>query len=284
MKTVAIATKPRRPEVGPVVRGLLDWLGERGYGASIDEETAHLLGRQDGLPRGRFAEGADLVVVLGGDGTLLSVARSIGASEVPVLGVNLGGLGFLTEITLDELYPMLAAVLAGKVEPTRRVMLSCQVERDGRAVAAHLALNDAVINKGAKSRMIELETSINGEYVTTFRADGLILSTPTGSTAYSLAAGGPIVYPTLGALVLTPICPHTLTNRPVVVPDDVSIQIVQATPDEDVSLTVDGQVGVQLQHRDTIVVRRAPHPLALIASPKRNYFEVLRTKLKWGER
>ena len=285
MKTVAIASKPHHPEAAAVVQGVLGWLRARGYGVIIDEETAGLLGgRPQGVPRVALAEGADLVVVLGGDGTLLSVARAVGGREVPVLGVNLGGLGFLTEITLDELYPMLGAVLAGEVEPTRRVMLHCRAERGGLAVADHAALNDAVINKGTRSRMIELETTINGEYVTTFRADGLILSTPTGSTAYSLAAGGPIVFPTLGALVLTPICPHTLTNRPVVVPDDVTIQVVQASPGEEVSLTLDGQISFPLQHRDVVVIRRAPRPLALITSPKRNYFEVLRTKLKWGQR
>ncbi len=224
------------------------------------------------------------MVVLGGDGTLLSVARTAGPHEVPVLGVNLGGLGFLTEIPLDELYPVLGAVLAGEVRPTRRVMLTCRVERGGRTVADYVALNDAVINKGAMARIIDLEMSINGEYVTTYRADGLIVSTPTGSTAYCLSAGGPILYPTLGALVLTPICPHTLTNRPLVVPDDVGIEIVQGSASEEVSLTMDGQIGFLLQHRDVILIRRSPKMLPLFTSPKRNYFEVLRTKLKWGER
>ncbi len=284
MKTVGIATKPRRPEAAEVVRGLMAWLQARGCRALIDEETAGLLGRGDGLPRPQLTEQADLMVVLGGDGTLLSVARTAGPREVPVLGVNLGGLGFLAEIPLDELYPILGAVLDGEVRPTRRLMLTCGVERGGCSVAEYVVLNDAVINKGAMSRIIDLETSINGEYVTTYRADGLIVSTPTGSTAYCLAAGGPILYPTLGALVLTPICPHTLTNRPLVVPDDVAIEIVQGSASEEVSLTLDGQIGSQLQHRDAVVVRRAPHPLPLITSPKRNYFEVLRTKLKWGER
>ena len=284
MRTVGIATKPRRPEAAEVVRGLLAWLQARGCRALIDEETAALLSRADGLPRAGLTEQADLMVVLGGDGTLLSVARTAGPRQVPVLGVNLGGLGFLAEIPLDELYPVLGAVLDGEVRPTRRLMLTCGVERGGRRVAEYVALNDAVINKGAMSRIIDLETSINGEYVTTYRADGLIVSTPTGSTAYCLAAGGPILYPTLGALVLTPICPHTLTNRPLVVPDDVTIEIVQGSASEEVSLTLDGQIGFQLQHRDAVVVRRAPHMLPLVASPKRNYFEVLRTKLKWGER
>ncbi len=284
MKTVGIATKPRRPEAAEVVRSLLAWLQARGCRALIDEETAGLLGRGDGLPRPHLVEQADLMVVLGGDGTLLSVARTAGPREVPVLGVNLGGLGFLTEIPLDELYPILGGVLDGEVRPIRRLMLTCGVERGARRVAEYVALNDAVINKGAMSRIIDLETSINGEYVTTYRADGLIVSTPTGSTAYCLAAGGPILYPTLGALVLTPICPHTLTNRPLVVPDDVTIEIVQGSASEEVSLTLDGQIGFHLQHRDAVVVRRAPKMLSLIASPKRNYFEVLRTKLKWGER
>lgn len=284
MRAVGIATKPRRPEAAEVVRALLAWLEERGCGALIDHETAALLGRKDGLPRERLTAQADLVVVLGGDGTLLSVARTAALREVPLLGVNLGGLGFLTEVPMDELFPVLAAVLDGEVKPTRRLMLACQVSRGGATVADYVALNDAVINKGAMSRIIDLETFIDGEYVTTYRADGLIVSTPTGSTAYCLAAGGPILYPTLGALVLTPICPHTLTNRPVVVPDTVRIEIVQGSASEEVSLTLDGQIGFHLQHRDVIAIQRAPRMLPLVASPKRNYFEVLRAKLKWGER
>ncbi len=284
MRAVGIATKPRRPEAAEVIRRLLVWLEQQGRRAVIDEETAQLLGRGDGVPRARLTEQVELVVVLGGDGTLLSVARTAGPREVPVLGVNLGGLGFLTEIPLDELYPVLGAVLAGEVRPTRRVMLTCRVERGGHTVADYVALNDAVINKGAMARIIDLEMSINGEYVTTYRADGLIVSTPTGSTAYCLSAGGPILYPTLGALVLTPICPHTLTNRPLVVPDDVGIEIVQGSASEEVSLTMDGQIGFQLQHRDVILIQRSPKMLPLFTSPKRNYFEVLRTKLKWGER
>jgi len=284
MRTVGIATKPRRPEAAEVLRTLLAWLDGRGCRAVLDDETARLLDRGDGLPRDQVTAQADLMVVLGGDGTLLSVARTAAAREVPVMGVNLGGLGFLTEIPLDELFPVLGAVLDGEVRPTRRLMLGCQVTREGRTVADYVALNDAVINKGAMSRIIDLETSIDGEYVTTYRADGLIVSTPTGSTAYCLAAGGPILYPTLGALVLTPICPHTLTNRPLVVPDDVRIEIMQGSASEEVSLTMDGQIGFQLQHRDVIAIQRAPTLLPLIASPKRNYFEVLRTKLKWGER
>lgn len=283
MRTVGIATKPR-PEAVDILGNLVAWLEGRGCRVLLDEEAADLLGQPDGVPRARLTEQTDLMVVLGGDGTLLSVARTAGPREVPVLGVNLGGLGFLTEITLDELYPVLGAVLSGDMRPTRRVMLMCRVHRGGRMVADYVALNDAVINKGAMARIIDLETSINGEYVTTYRADGLILSTPTGSTAYCLAAGGPILYPTLGALVLTPICPHTLTNRPLVVPDDVTIEIVQGSASEEVSLTLDGQIGFHLQHRDAVVVQRAPRMLPLIASPKRNYFEVLRTKLKWGGR
>jgi len=284
MKTVGIATKPRRPEAADVLRKLLSWLEGRGCRAVIDEETARLLGRADGVPRDRAAAQADIMIVLGGDGTLLSVARTAALREVPVLGVNLGGLGFLTEIPLDELFAVLGAVLDGELRPTRRLMLACRVTRTGSTVAEYVALNDAVINKGAMSRIIDLETSIDGEYVTTYRADGLIVSTPTGSTAYCLAAGGPILYPTLAALVLTPICPHTLTNRPLVVPDDVRIEIVQGSASEEVSLTLDGQIGFQLQHRDVIAIERAPNILPLIASPKRTYFEVPRTKLKWGER
>jgi NAD+ kinase len=226
----------------------------------------------------------DLLLVLGGDGTLLSVARLIGARDVPILGVNLGGLGFLTEVTLEELYPILDAVLQGIYEVTHRILLTATVHRQGERIAEYVALNDAVINKGVLARMIELETYIDGQYVTTFRADGLILSTPTGSTAYCLAAGGPIVYPTLRALVLTPICPHTLTLRPLVIPDAAKVEIVQGVTNENAYLTLDGQVGFTLRHRDVIRVVRSDHTITLLKAPGKDYFKILRTKLKWGER
>jgi len=285
MQRIGIAAKPKKPEAEAILRTLVAWLRDHGREVLLDQEAAGICPEVGpGLPRSLVAATADLVIVLGGDGTLLSVARLIGSREVPILGVNLGGLGFLTEVTLDELFPTLEAVLRDQYSLSRRLTLTVRVLRGGELVAGFEALNDAVINKTALSRIVDLETHVNGEYVATFRADGLILSTPTGSTAYCLAAGGPIIYPTLPALVIIPICPHTLTNRPLVVPDSAVVEIIQGSEGEDVHLTVDGQVGVDLRYRDVVAVQRSTRSIALVKSPKLNYFDLLRTKLKWGER
>lgn len=285
MQRIGVVTKPSKPEAEPVLRNLIAWLRERGREVVLDREAAAIVpGAGPGLPRDEVVAWADLVVVLGGDGTILSVARLIGSREVPILGVNLGGLGFLTEITLDELFPTLEAVLRNEFDVSRRLTLTARVLRAGEPIASYEALNDAVITKTALSRIVDLETHVNGEYVATFRADGLIVSTPTGSTAYCLAAGGPIIYPSLPAVVIIPICPHTLTNRPLVLPDSAVVEIIQGSAGEDVHLTVDGQVGVGLRHRDVVALKRSGRTIALIKSPKLNYFELLRTKLKWGER
>jgi len=284
VKRVGIIAKPHKPEARTVLQDLLPWLEARGVEPILDIDTAGLAGRPGGQPKADVPGLADLLLVLGGDGTLLSVARLVGARDVPILGVNLGGLGFLTEVTLEELYQALDMVLQGTYEVTQRILLSATVHRQGERIAEYVALNDAVINKGALARMIELETHIDGQYVTTFRADGLILSTPTGSTAYSLAAGGPIVYPTLRALVMTPICPHTLNFRPIVIPDSAKVEIVQGSANENAYLTLDGQVGFTLRHRDVIKVVRSEHTITLLKAPGKNYFQILRAKLKWGER
>jgi NAD+ kinase len=285
VRRIGIVAKPNKPEAEPVLRNLITWLRDRGCEVVPDQEAATICPEAGpGLPRAEVVARADLLVVLGGDGTILSVARLIGSREVPILGVNLGGLGFLTEITLDELFPTLEAVLRDQFAVSRRLTLSARVLRDGDVIASYEALNDAVLTKTALSRIVDLETHVNGEYVATFRADGLIVSTPTGSTAYCLSAGGPIIYPSLPALVIIPICPHTLTNRPLVVPDSALVEILQGSAGEDVHLTVDGQVGVPLRHRDVVALQRSDRSISLIKSPKLNYFELLRTKLKWGER
>lgn len=285
VQRIGIVAKPSKPEAEPVLRDLVAWLRERGREVMLDREAAAIFpGAGPGLSRAEVVAWADLVVGLGGDGTILSVARLVGSREVPILGVNLGGLGFLSEVTLDELFPTLEAVLRNEFGVSRRLTLTARVLRGGEPIASYEALNDAVITKTALSRIVDLEAHVNGEYVATFRADGLIVSTPTGSTAYCLAAGGPIIYPTLPALVIIPICPHTLTNRPLVVPDSSMVEIVQGSTGEDVHLTVDGQVGVGLQRRDVVALKRSDRTIALIKSPKLNYFELLRTKLKWGER
>lgn len=285
MRRVGIVAKPNKPEAEAVLRNLVPWLRERGREVALDQAAAAICpGAEVGLPRAEVVDWSDFVIVLGGDGTILSVARLIGSREVPILGVNLGGLGFLTEITIDEVIPTLETVLRNEFAVSRRLTLTASVLRGGASIASFEALNDAVITKTALSRIVDLETHVNGEYVATFRADGLIISTPTGSTAYCLAAGGPIIYPTLPAVVIIPICPHTLTNRPLVIPDSAMIEIILGSAGEDVHLTVDGQVGVGLRYRDVVSLQRSGRTVALIKSPKLNYFELLRAKLKWGGR
>ncbi|HTU02045.1 MAG TPA: NAD(+)/NADH kinase [Candidatus Sulfotelmatobacter sp.] len=285
VQRIGIAVKPNKPEVAHVLRQLAAWARERRLDLLPDEQAGALcpeLGPR--LPRAEVAEKAEVILVLGGDGTLLSIARLVAPRAVPILGVNLGGLGFLTEVTLEELFPTLEAVLNDRFGVSRRQMLQVEVLRGEQVVGRYEALNDAVIMKSAPSRIVDLETSVNGEYVATFRADGLLVSTPTGSTAYCLSAGGPIIYPTLPALVLIPICPHTLTNRPLVLPDGVQVRIRHALAGEDVHLTVDGQVDLPLMVGDIISLERSANTILLIKSPRLNYFEVLRTKLRWGER
>jgi len=284
-RRVGIVIKPHWPEAREVLRQLIPWLKGKDCEVVLDIETATLAGaEQTGLAKADVPRAADLVVVLGGDGTLLSVARLVESGEVPILGVNLGGLGFLTEITLDELYPVLGAVLSGNYRASRRMLLQVTVRRGEAPIAEDIVLNDAVMTKTALARIIELEVFVEQEYVTTYRADGLIISTPTGSTAYGLSAGGPILFPTMHALILVPICPHTLTNRPLVLPEEVGVQVVLNSENEDVYLTLDGQVGFPLQYQDQVEIRRADREITLIVSPKKNFYEILRSKLKWGER
>lgn len=284
MENVGIIGKRNNREAVSVVKDLVHWLRDRKIGVFVEDEMAPAIGGVLSWPEGKILAPLDLLVVLGGDGTLLSVIRRVGENEVPILGVNLGGLGFLTEITRDELFPVLENVLNGEFRTHDRVALRASVVRRGEQVATFRVLNDAVINKGALARIIDLKTTINGEYVTTFKADGLILSTPTGSTAYSLSAGGPIVYPSLNTMLMTPICPHTLTNRPIIIPDDVMVRTTLESESEEVLLTLDGQVGFPMERGDTVEVKKAPGRVLLIKSPYKGYFEVLRTKLGWGER
>jgi NAD+ kinase len=224
------------------------------------------------------------MIVLGGDGTLLSAARAVGGRDIPLFAVNLGGLGFLTSISVDELYPELERALRNEHRIARRRMLSCEVHRDGEVVTSYDALNDVVITKGQIARMIDLVCNVDAHFVCRYKADGLIISTPTGSTAYSLSAGGPIVFPSVAALCITPICPHTLTNRPVLVSDSSVIQILNLATDEDAYLTIDGQVGEPLHDQDRVICRSSQKAVALIRPPRMLFFDVLRQKLKWGER
>jgi NAD+ kinase len=287
---VGIVAKSHLREATTHLVDIAEWLRARGVQAVFETETAQLMpASADRAVAGKsaLASGVDMVLVLGGDGTLLSMADCIGeaSSGIPILGVNFGSLGFLTEITLPELYPSLEAALDGRAHVENRMMLRSTTERDGRTLARLIALNDAVITKTARSRMIDLSVSVGDEFVTRVKADGLIIATPTGSTAYNLAAGGPIVHPNVDALILTPIAPHTLTNRPVVIPATSAVRVQPNMEERDeVFVTFDGQAGFQLQAGDEITVRRAETPLRLIRPSTRSYFEVLRTKLKWGGR
>lgn len=285
MKQVAIFAKVHDPRCQGVANELIAWLEQQGCQPLVEPHLAHHIGSDCGLPEQEILDRASLVVVLGGDGTLISVARLFSDRNVPIVGVNLGSLGFLTEITVEELYPVLGQCLESTPKVTERMMLDVSVTRQGEEIARCFVLNDAVINKGAIARIIDLEVRVNDLLLTTFKADGLIISTPTGSTGYSLSAGGPIVQPLMKCMLITPICPHTLTNRPIVISYQSVVSIVvKSSFDEMVYLTLDGQVGVDLQEGDRIEVRRAENTTTLVTSPDRDYFAVLRTKLKWGER
>jgi NAD+ kinase len=267
-----------------------DWLSARGIHPVYEQATAALMPPSDArvsVDKPTLARDVDMVIVLGGDGTLIGMADCIGetGSSIPILGVNFGGLGFLTEVTLAELYRSLESAVSGRAFLEERMMLRATTSSGGDIVGRSLALNDAVVTKTARSRMIDLSVYVGDEFVTRVRADGLIISTPTGSTAYNLSVGGPIVHPTVDALVLTPIAPHTLTNRPIVIPASASVRVQPHMEErEEAVFTLDGQSTFPVRRGDQIVVCRASRPLRLIRPGTRSYFEVLRTKLKWGER
>lgn len=284
MKRIGLYAKRSNPVAIEVAREVTAWLQGRGVEVFLDERLATDMGDYQGYPAGSIPAMVHLIVVLGGDGTLISVARKVGDLRTPILGVNLGSLGFLTEITLAEFYPVMEKVIAGEFEVTNRLMLEAVVRREGREVGRYRVLNDVVINKGAIARIIDMEVTVDNDYLTTFKADGLIISTPTGSTAYNLAAGGPIIYPGLHCLVITPICPHMLTNRPIIVSDESIIRVEVKFQDEDVVFTADGQVGMPLHGGDVVEIRKSRSSTLLIKSPSRDFFEVLRTKLHWGAR
>jgi NAD+ kinase len=283
-QSIGILSRPRRAQLSVVVPPLLKWLNERGVAAVYDEETAAVLADSSkGKPRPVVADSSQLLLVLGGDGTMLAAAHLAAPRGIPILPINMGSLGFLTSFTIDELYPALEETLAGNFSVSRRVMLRAELERGGSVIEKQCALNDAVIHKGALVRMIQLELRVNSDFVCRYRADGLIVSSPTGSTAYSLSAGGPIVHPAVESFVITPICPHMLSDRPLVIPDSSCIEVKLNGDAESVYLTLDGQRGISVQPTDILRVRRADDQLKLIQPPKKPYFDILRSKLKWGE-
>jgi NAD+ kinase len=285
IKRIGITSKPKKAEIREIVPALMQWLRERDIEVFIDRETAATLEASErSWTRNEIPTHADLIVVLGGDGTLLATARALNRRPVPILAVNLGGLGFLTVVTKEELYPALETVLAGNYKSDRRVQIDAEVVRSDEVISTFLALNDVVLNKGAIARILDFDVWVNGKFVSTYKSDGLIVCTPTGSTAYSLAAGGPITVPSVEAFVITPICAHTLSNRPIVLPDSASVEVAVKSHRESVYLTVDGQVGVAVRSDDIVRVRKACSSVELVEPVHKNYFEILRQKLKWGER
>ena len=280
---VGIISKPKMAHAAEIVCGLIRWLDERQIAYRCDHQTAEYAGIDEYFSREETPDDTDLVIVLGGDGTLLSAARVVAGRDIPLFAVNLGHLGFLTAIRVEDLYAELDRALLGEHRIGCRRMVDCEVRRDGKTVGSYSALNDVVITKTDLARMIDLDTHVDNHFVAAYKADGLIIATPTGSTAYSLSAGGPVIFPSVSAFCITPICPHMLTNRPVIVPDTSVIQIL-VHGEYGTYLTIDGQVGEPLSKGDLVVCRSSPKTIQLIRPPKMLFFDVLREKLKWGER
>lgn len=281
LKSVAIIVKPDNAEAWRTATELSEWLAGRGIDV-IGKRVSDTAAGETDTDNVRELTAADLIVVLGGDGTMISTARLIGDADVLVLGINYGSLGYLTDFRIEEMFPALEEIFAGKYTIDSRVMLTAEHWRKDVMRDKGRVLNDVVINKAALARIIEIEVKLNGLFVNSFRADGLIVSTPTGSTAYNLSAGGPIIYPSMNAVVLTPICPFTLTNRPIVVPDSAAIELTLKDENEGVVLTLDGQIGFPMRSGDRVLIRKSRTTLNLLQPPTRNYFDVLRNKLKWG--
>lgn len=283
-KTAAVISRPDRPGVAQILPGLFGWLGEHDYKVIVDTETAGYISGQEVVPRTDMAAHAlDLVIVLGGDGTLLSAARATAVVDAPLLGVNLGSLGFLTEVPMQSLYPMLEAIAQGRAATEHRALMQVQLLRGDSVRGGYLVFNDAVVNKTTVARLNTYDLYIDKVFVSSYRADGMIVATPTGSTAYSLSAGGPVLMPTVNALVITPVAPHSLTHRPLIVPDSVEIEIVLHSEQELAYLSLDGQPGLDLCDGDRVRCRRSEHQVKLFRTGA-DFFQVLRTKLKWGER
>ncbi len=282
IKCVGIVVKPNHKEAWETACKLSDWLAKRGIDLIGKPHAETEICDIQAVEAEEFKDDVDLIVVLGGDGTMISTARLTGMREVLVLGINYGSLGYLTEFRIEEMFPALEEILEGNYEIDRRVMLDVEHLRGSEKLATGRVLNDVVINKAVLARIIEIDVNLDNLFVNSFRADGLIVATPTGSTAYNLSAGGPIIYPSMNAMVLTPICPFTLTNRPIVVPDTAEINLRLKNESDGVVLTLDGQIGYAVQTDDCISIRKSATTFNLVQPPNRNYFDVLRNKLKWG--
>ena len=283
MKRIGIIVKSGVKEALAGAGKLSTWLSKRGIEPVMEKSVARALGRRKGYERGKIPHLIDLMVVLGGDGTMLSAARLVKGRKVPILGVNIGGLGFLTAVSMNELMTVMPKILSGEFYVEERTTLQASVFRKNSRMGEHTVLNDAVITKGALARIIQIRVEVNNEFLETFRADGLILATPTGSTAYSLSAGGPIVTPSLGCIIITPICPHTLTIRPLVIPEASIVKVTVIKKDGDVYLTLDGQKGHPLEVGDYMVVRQGKDTVRLVRTLERSYYRLLREKLAWGQ-
>lgn len=285
IKTAGICCKPHKEEICAVVPRITQWLREGGVEVLFDATGASCFNPPEKeTSAAEMSAKMDMLIVLGGDGTLLAAARQFTECEVPILAVNLGGMGFMTSVTLDQAFPLLEQVLSGKHRVSPRMMLKAELIRNGQIIQRQHALNDAVVTKAALSRILDFDLAVNGNFLGRYRADGLIVSTPTGSTAYSLAAGGPILYPVLQAFVLTPICPHMLTNRPLVLPDSVQLELDFDALEEQAYLTLDGQIGYELKHGDRITISKSPYRVNLVRPQEQTYYKVLRNKLRWGQR
>jgi NAD+ kinase len=283
-QTIGLIARPRRSNLAAVVPALLHWFEARGIKVLYDTETAGVLhDSSKGLSRIEVAEASELLLVLGGDGTLLAAAKVAAPLGIPILPINMGSLGFLTSFTLEELYPALEDTLAGNFASTERVMIDVVLERDDAVVERQSVLNEAVIHKGELARMIDVQLTVDADFVCRYRVDGLIVASPTGSTAYSLSAGGPIVHPSVESWIITPICPHTLSDRPVVIRDSSLVEVHLSENTDSVFLTLDGQTGIPMKGLDKVRLKRAAERLKLIQPPAKSYFEILRNKLKWGE-
>ncbi len=283
MKKIGIIAKEGTNGPEKIIEGLVPWLKEKGFEPLVEAGPAKALNIQ-GYSRVDIAKAADLIVTLGGDGTILSVARLVCARGVPILGINMGGLGFITEAGAEQLYEAVEKGLSDTCPYEERMMLGARIKRYGELIAEYTVLNDVVVNKGSTSRIIDIEAYVNGAHISTFRADGLIASTPTGSTAYCLSAGGPVLHPAVPGIVLTPICSHSLAMRPIVLPQEAEIEIIPVTRNTEVFLTMDGQVGITLKDQDVVRITKSPYITKLLTPLKRDYFQVLREKLRWGSR